>query len=129
MATHLKTALVLAAFDMAVAQRQPTGLVHHSDRGTQYTSIAFGQRCQQAGIRPSMGTVGDAYDNALCESFFASLECELLDRTTFETHAGGRMAVFSYIERWYNARRLHSRNDYRSPNGTESDWRSEVLAA
>ena len=75
---HLRTELVLDAFDMAVAQRQPTSVVHHSDRGTQYTSIAFGQRCRQASVQPSMGSVGDAYDNALCESFFASLECELL---------------------------------------------------
>lgn len=115
MATHLKTELVLAAFDMAVAQRQPTGVVHHSDHGTQYTSIAFGQRCQQAGVRPSMGTVGDAFDNALCESFFASLECELLDRHVLKTHAEGRMAVFRYIEGWYNPHRRHSALDYQSP--------------
>jgi putative transposase len=115
MATHLRTELVLAAFDMAVAQRQPTGVVHHSDHGTQYTSIAFGQRCQQAGVRPSMGTVGDAYDNALCESFFASLECELLDRYVLKTHAEGRMAVFRYIEGWYNPHRRHSALDYQSP--------------
>ncbi len=115
MAPHLRTELVLAAFDMAVAQRQPSGVVHHSDHGTQYTSIAFGQRCQQAGVRPSMGTVGDAYDNALCESFFASLECELLDRHAFQTHAVARMAVFRYIEGWYNPHRRHSALDYQSP--------------
>jgi putative transposase len=115
MATHLRTELVLAAFDMAVTQRQPVGVVRHSDHGTQYTSIAFGQRCQQAGVRPSMGTVGDAYDNALCESFFASLECELLDRHAFQTHAEARMAVFRYIEGWYNPHRRHSALDYQSP--------------
>ncbi len=115
MATHLKTELVLAAFDMAVAQRQPVGVVHHSDHGTQYTSIAFGQRCQQAGVRPSMGTVGDAYDNALCESFFASLECELLDRYVFKAHAEARMAIFRFIEGWYNPHRRHSALDYQSP--------------
>jgi putative transposase len=108
MATHLKTELVLNALDVAVAQRQPHNVVLHSDHGTQYTSIAFGQRCRQAGVRPSMGTVGDAYDNALCESFFASLECELLDRRTFKSHTEGRMAVFQYIEGWYNPRRRHS---------------------
>jgi putative transposase len=114
-ASHLRTELVLAAFEMAVTQRQPTSVVHHSDHGTQYTSIAFGQRCQQAGVQPSMGSVGDAYDNALCESFFASLECELLDRTGFKTHAEARMALFRYIEGWYNPHRRHSALDYQSP--------------
>jgi putative transposase len=115
MATHLKTELVLAALDVAVAQRQPQNVVLHSDHGTQYTSIAFGQRCRQAGVKPSMGTVGDAYDNALCESFFASLECELIDRRTFKSHTEARMAVFQYIEGWYNPRRRHSALDYQSP--------------
>lgn len=115
MATHLKTELVLAALDVAVAQRQPQSVVLHSDHGTQYTSIAFGQRCRQAGVKPSMGTVGDAYDNALCESFFASLECELIDRRTFKSHTEARMAVFQYIEGWYNPRRRHSALDYQSP--------------
>lgn len=115
MANHLKTELVLAALETAVAQRQPSGVIHHSDRGTQYTSVAFGQRCHQAGIRPSMGSVGDAFDNALCESFFASLECELLDRHVLKTHADARMAVFRYIEGWYNPHRRHSALDYQSP--------------
>jgi putative transposase len=115
MAPHLKTELVLAAFDMAVAQRQPRSVVHHSDQGTQYTSIAFGQRCRQAGVQPSMGSVGDAYDNALCESFFASLECELLDRLTLRSHAEARLEVFKYIEGWYNPHRRHSALDYHSP--------------
>lgn len=115
MATHLKADLVVAALDMAIAQRQPREVVHHSDRGTQYTSVAFGQRCKQAGVKPSMGSVGDAYDNAMCESFFASLECELLDRRVFKTHAEGRLAVFQYIEGWYNPRRRHSALDYQSP--------------
>ncbi len=119
MATYLRTELVLAALDMAIAQRQPSHVVHHSDHGTQYTSVAFGQRCKQAGVQPSMGTVGDAYDNAVCESFFASLECELLDRTTFRTHAEGRMAVFQYIEGWYNPHRRHSALDYQSPANYE----------
>ena len=82
---------------------------------TQYTSIAFGQRCQAAGVRPSMGSVGDAYDNALCESFFATLEAELLDRQRFATQAEARFAVFDYIEGWYNTRRRHSALDYLSP--------------
>ena len=68
----------------------------------QYTSIAFGNRCREAGLRPSMGSVGDAYDNALCESFFATLECELIDRRRFRSQAEARMAVFTFIEGWYN---------------------------
>jgi putative transposase len=80
METHLRAELVLAALNMAVAQRRPTAVIHHSDQGGQYTSVAFGKRCAEAGVRPSMGSIGDAYDNAFCESFFATLECELLDR-------------------------------------------------
>lgn len=114
-ANHLKTDLVLAALDAAVSQRQPSGVIHHSDHGTQYTSLAFGQRCQQAGVRPSMGSVGDAYDNALCESFFASLECELLDRYALKSQSEARLAVFRYIEGWYNPHRRHSALDYLSP--------------
>jgi putative transposase len=86
MAGHMRTELILDALDMAIARRRPgDGLVHHSDRGTQYTSLAFGRRAREAGISLSMGSTGDAYDNAMAESFFASLETELLDRTTFRT--------------------------------------------
>jgi putative transposase len=115
METHLRTELVLAALDMAVAQRRPTNVIHHSDQGCQYTSIAFGGRCRDAGVRPSMGSVGDAYDNAMCESFFATLECELLDRQRFRTQAEARLAIFDFIEGWYNPRRRHSGLDYLSP--------------
>ena len=115
MESHLRTELVVAALDMAVAQRRPTTVIHHSDQGCQYTSLAFGQRCREAGVRPSMGSVGDAYDNALCESFFATLECELLDRQRFPTQADARLAVFDFIEGWYNPRRRHSSLDYLSP--------------
>lgn len=108
MATHLRTALVLDALEMALGQRRPDCVIHHSDQGSQYTSIAFGTRCRQAGVRPSMGSAGDCYDNALCESFFATLECELIDRTRFRSHAEARMAVFEFIEGWYNPRRRHS---------------------
>ena len=108
MAEHLRTELVLAALNMALGQRRAKEVVHHSDHGTQYTSIAFGLRCKEAGVRPSMGTVGDAYDNAMCESFFATLECELLDRRRFPTKAEARMAVFEFIEGWYNPTRRHS---------------------
>jgi len=90
MASHLRTELVLATLDMALAQRRPTDVIHHSDQGCQYTSFAFGRRCRDAGVRPSMGSVGDAYDNAMCESFFATLECEWLDRHRFQTQAHRR---------------------------------------
>jgi putative transposase len=116
MADHLRTELVLDALDMAIRNRRPApGVIHHSDHGSQYTSVEFGRRCRQAGIRPSLGSIGDAYDNALCESFFASLECELIDRHTFRTRAEARMAVFDYIEGFYNPRRRHSALGYRSP--------------
>jgi len=115
MESHLRTELVLAALDMAVEQRRPADVIHHSDQGCQYTSIAFGLRCREADVRPSMGSVGDAYDNALCESFFATLECELLDRQRFATPAEARLAVFDFIEGWYNPRRRHSALDYLSP--------------
>jgi putative transposase len=115
MATTLHKEIVDRALDMAVRQRQPQGVVHHSDRGSQYTSWTFGKRCREAGIRPSMGSVGDAYDNAMAESFFATLETELLDRRRFASHAEARMAVFDFIEGWYNPRRRHSALDYKSP--------------
>jgi transposase InsO family protein len=115
METHLRTELVLTALDMALAQRRPHGVIHHSDHGCQYTAIAYGQRCLAFGVRPSMGSVGDAYDNALCESFFATLECELLDRERFRTPAAARRTVFDYIEGWYNPRRRHSALGYESP--------------
>jgi len=115
MATHLRTELVLAALDMALEQRRPHGVIHHSDHGCQYTAITYGQRCLAFGVRPSMGSVGDAYDNALCESFFATLECELLDRERFRTPAEARRAVFDYIEGWYNSQRRHSALGYESP--------------
>jgi len=112
---HLRVELVLAALEMAVRRRQPTAVIHHSDHGSQYTSIAFGNRCRQAGVRPSMGTVGDAYDNAMCESFFATLECELLDRTRLRTREEAELAVFEFIEGWYNSHRRHSALNYNSP--------------
>jgi putative transposase len=115
MASHLRTTLVLDALEMALGRRRPKAVIHHSDQGTQYTSIAFGLRCKQAGVRPSMGSVGDAYDNALCESFFATLECELLERRRFRSQAEARMAVFDFIEGFYNPRRRHSALGYLSP--------------
>ena len=115
MATHLRTELVLEALNMALTQRRPSGVIHHSDQGTQYTSIAFGLRCRQAGVRPSMGSVGDCFDNAMCESFFATLECELLDRRPLQTQSEARLAVFDFLEGWYNPQRRHSALGYLSP--------------
>jgi putative transposase len=111
----LKTRVVLDALDMALVARKPDNVVHHSDRGSQYTSVAFGSRCKEAGVRPSTGSVGDAYDNAMCESFFATLECELIDRRRFRSHSEARMAVFQFIEGFYNPSRRHSALGYLSP--------------
>ncbi len=115
METHLRTELIVAALDMALTQRRPLNVIHHSDRGCQYTSYAFGKRCREAGVMPSMGSVGDAYDNAMAESFFATLERELLNRRRFRSQAEARMAVFEWIEGWYNPHRRHSSLGYRSP--------------
>jgi len=115
METHLRTELVLAALDMAVAQRRPRDVIHHSDQGCQYTAVGFGARCRTSGVRPSMGSVGDCYDNAMCESFFATLECELLDRVRFATPREARTGIFDFIEGFYNSRRRHSALDYEAP--------------
>jgi putative transposase len=115
MESHLRTTLVLQALNMALWQRKPESVIHHSDQGTQYTSIAFGLRCKEAGVRPSMGSVGDAYDNAMCESFFATLACELLERKRFRNQAEAKMAVFDFIEAWYNPHRRHSALGHLSP--------------
>ena len=128
-ANHLRTELVLDALEMAVTQRRPRDVIHHSDQGSQYTSLAFGSRCREAGVRPSMGSVGDAYDNALCESFFATLECELLARRRFCSQAEARMAVFSYVEGFYNPVRLHSALGYRSPITYEQEHRQAAAIA
>jgi len=126
MATHLRTSLVPDAFDMALARRRPEGVIHHSDQGSQYTSYAFGGRCRRAGVRPSMGSVGDAYDNAMCESFFATLECELIWRRSFRTPGEARREVFRFIEGWYNPRRRHSSLGYESPASFEAREKGEA---
>jgi putative transposase len=126
MANHLradpriKSGEILHALEMAIGQRRPGDVIHHSDQENQYTSLAFGARCEETVVRPSMGSVGDAYDNAMCESFFATLECELLDRRRFISQAEARMACFSFIEGWYNPVRLHSALGYRSPMAYEA---------
>jgi putative transposase len=116
MADHLRAELVIDALDMALWNRRPAaGPVHHSVHGSQYTSLAFGRRCREAGIAGSMGSVGDCYDNALAESFFATLECEPVARSRWRTHAEARMAVFDFIEAFYNPRRRHSALGHLSP--------------
>ena len=107
---------------MALHHRKPKDVIHHSDQGCQNTSIQFGLRCTEAEVRPSMGAVGDCYDNAMCESFIATLECELLQRTRFRTRADARMAIFEFIEGWYNPHRRHSGIDYESPMQYERNY-------
>lgn len=119
MRTDLTTPLVTNALDMAITRRQPQQVIHHSDRGSQYTSTAFGKKCQQAGIAQSMGRVGDAYDNAIAESFFATLETELIHQHRFKNHTQARTAIFDYIEGFYNPHRRHSAIGYQSPTNYE----------
>jgi putative transposase len=128
MAGHLRTELVLDALDMATQERNSHETIHHSDQGTQYTAIDFGERCTAEGVRPSMGSRGDCYDNAMCESFFATLECELIERETFATRSEARLSVFTFIEGWYNPDRLHSALDYQSPVGYEEEHLQRVAA-
>ena len=120
MSTSLATPLVLAALEMAIRARQPSGTVHHSDHGCQYTSVAYGQRLVDAGLKPSMGSVGDAYDNALMESFFSTFECEVIARRPRMTLDQARSEAFSFIEGWYNPRRRPSALGYKSPNQFEA---------
>lgn len=129
MGHNLKAQLVIDAMNMAVGQRRPRNVVHRSDQGSQYTSVAFGLRCKEAGVRPSMGSVGDAYANAMCESLFATLECELLDRRKFQTKAEARMAIFEFIEGWYNPARRHSALGYQSPIAYERSQADQLESA
>ena len=124
MANHLRTELVLDAMEAAVGQRRPKEVIHHSDQGSQYTSVSFSKRCAEAEVRPSMGSVGDAYDNAMAESFFSTLEAELLSRRRFASQTEAKMACFSYIEGWYNPVRLHSALGYRSPMAYEANMQT-----
>ena len=137
MADHLRTELVLETLDMAAQQRDPekTGHhsdlhhsdlhhsdLHHSDQGSQQEAIAFRQRCEDAGVRPSMGSAGDCYDSAMCEFFFGTLECELIERETFSDRPEARLRGFDFVEGWYNPHRLHSALDYQSPISYGEDY-------
>jgi putative transposase len=111
-----KTELVVDALGMAVTRRKPpAGVVHHSDRGSQYTSLAFGATLRESGLVASMGRRGDAYDNAACESVISTIKNELIKRQTWTSRDQARLAAFSYIETFYNPRRRHSALGYRSP--------------
>ena len=113
---RMEARLVVDALEMAVARRRPAaGLVHHSDQGAQYVSLVFGRRCEEAGIRVSMGAKGSALDNAVCESFFSSLKKELLHRRSWPTKREARTAVFEWVEGFYNRTRRHSSLGYLSP--------------
>ncbi len=112
--------LAVDAVNMAVWNRRPAkGVIHHSDHGAQYTALAFGRTLRQAGIVGSMGSVGDALDNAMAESFFATLQTELLDRRSWSTRTTLTTAIFEYIEGFYNRRRRHSALGYFSPDEYE----------
>lgn len=129
MANHLRTELVLDAMEAAIGQRRPSSVIPHSDQGCHYTSVAFGKRCGEAGVRPSVGSVGDACDNAMAESFFSTPEAELLSRRRFASQAEARMACFSHIEGWYNPLRLHSGRGYRSPMTYEAEREVALIKA
>ncbi|WP_420267738.1 transposase, partial [Halomonas lysinitropha] len=99
-----------------------------SDQGAQYTSLAFSERCREAGIATSMGSVGDCYDNAMAESFFATLECELIERRSLRDHAEARQAIFEFIEGWYNPHRRHSGIGHQSPLNYERRFFGEPVS-
>jgi putative transposase len=129
MRPDLTAELVVDALEMAIARRRPQpGLVHHSDQGSQYVSLRFGERCREIGIHQSMGSKGDCFDNAVAESFFATLEKDLLRRTSYATRQEARTAVFDYIEAFYNPIRLHSTLGYRSPAEYERITTTEKAA-
>jgi putative transposase len=122
MRDNMQAELVVDALEMAVARRQPEpGLIHHSDQGSQYVALVFGQRLRAAEIAQSMGSKGDCYDNAAIESYHATIEKDLLRRRSFRTRQEAQTAVFDYLETFYNRERLHSKLGYRSPNEYERD--------
>jgi putative transposase len=127
MSANQNTELVTRALQMAMTRRKPDGVVvHHSDQGCQYTSYDFAKACRAAGVERSMGSVGDCFDNAMAESFFATLECELIDRSVFENRNRARMAIFDYIEGFYNSWRRHSTIGSLCPNEFERRWQAQA---
>lgn len=123
MAENLRSELVFEVVNIALWRQQPTtGVIHRSDRGSQYTSLAVGQRLREAGLRASMESRGDCFDNAMAESFFATLECELLARQHFPTRNATRLALFGYSKGFTNTHRRHSALAYLSPAAFERRW-------
>lgn len=120
-AVHMRTDLVIEALEMALKKRNPVSVIHHSDQGSQYTSMAYLRRLELAGIRPSMGSVGDCYDNAMCESFFATLKREFTPGT-LRGLLQLRTRLFTFIEGFYNSRRRHSSINYNSPIHFEKNY-------
>ena len=113
----MRASLVVDALKMALARRRPEpGLIHHSDHGGQYVSLAFGRAAHQAGIAVSMGSRGDAYDNAVAETFFATLKKELVNRRSWPSRLELQSAVFEYIEAFYNRQRRHSTLEHALPS-------------
>jgi putative transposase len=130
MADHLRVELAISALEMAVQTRHPAvGLVHHSDRGSQYTAGAYTAVLATHGIRPSLGHPGTCWDNAVAESFFASLKTELLHRQAWPTRQAAQSAIFEYLEGWYNRHRRHSTLGYLSPVDFETQYHQERQAA
>jgi len=128
MGNRAVTDLVVSALNMAVWNRKPeAGLIHHSDHGSQYTSLAFSQRLIETDNVGSMGTVGDVLDNAVAESFYATLQTELLDGYSWPTRSKLRSAIFEYIEGFYIRRRRHSSLDYLSPAEFEARWFNQTI--
>jgi putative transposase len=122
MENHMHTELVVDALRMAVWRRKPApGLIHHSDRGVQYTALSFSERLKEVGITPSVGRTGSALDNAMAESFVSTLKVELVSTMEFPSRQAAKTAIFEYLETFYNARRLHSALGYRSPTDFEED--------
>ncbi len=120
MGSHMRAELVVDALEMALARRRPgPGLIHHSDQGSQYVSLVFGHTARKAEIALSMGATGDAYDNALAETFFATLKKELVNRRSWPTRRELSRAAFDYVETFYNHRRRHSTLGYLSPRQYE----------
>lgn len=130
MEEHLRTEIVVDALRMAVWRRKPApGLVHHSDRGVQYTALSFAERLEEVGITPSMGRTGTALENAMAESFVSTLKAELVSRLELPTRRSARTAIFEYLEAFYNTRRLHSALGYRSPSDFEEGRMADAKVA
>lgn len=126
MQSHMRTELVQDALDMAIARRRPAaGLVHHTDHGSQYTALTFGAELRKHKIEASMGRVRTCYDNAVAESFFATLKKDLVNRYSWPTRLDAQHAIFDFIERWYNNERLHSTLGYMSP----AEYELQLLTA